>query len=311
MSTPLSLQDILVSIADSLSQAQQQLNNMPQYDSLGRPNTIYQLPYLDFNIELSTKFNLDKTIEEDKMGDDSYRIVGNNVETILGKRQTKQLLFEPAATSAGSLPYNNIKLEEELKQIREELSIIKEVGIGNKIELIPYKQGLQNNSGTTVTKSGGTGETQMEITEETTTGEGDGGESKTVISGRFIAVLPNEGLPQTIINITEVKKEETTAKKKTALNEEETYLIKVNLMNTAGEILPNHTVEFNFDEGASFLFNKHLLAVPPIFTLQEVVTDGSGSAETEVTFTRTKSEDSEDIVIIRINSGVTTKSLSI
>jgi len=64
MSTPLALQDILVSIADSLSQAQQQLSSMPPYDSFGRPNTLYQLPYLDLNIVLSAKFDIDESTPE-------------------------------------------------------------------------------------------------------------------------------------------------------------------------------------------------------------------------------------------------------
>jgi hypothetical protein len=46
----LALQDILLSIAEGLNKAQNELNNMQPYDEYGRPNTIYHVPYLDFNL---------------------------------------------------------------------------------------------------------------------------------------------------------------------------------------------------------------------------------------------------------------------
>jgi hypothetical protein len=51
------LHDILLSMADSLNQTQQQLKNVAPYDSFGRPNTMYQLPYMDFNLELASEFS--------------------------------------------------------------------------------------------------------------------------------------------------------------------------------------------------------------------------------------------------------------
>jgi hypothetical protein len=66
MSTPLELNEILLSIADSLSQAQQQLNDMPSYDIYGRPTTIYQLPYLDFNIALAASYDSEETTDTEE-----------------------------------------------------------------------------------------------------------------------------------------------------------------------------------------------------------------------------------------------------
>lgn len=48
------LQDILSGIADGLNSAQENLNNAQPYDAFGRPNTIYQLPYLDFSLRVTT-----------------------------------------------------------------------------------------------------------------------------------------------------------------------------------------------------------------------------------------------------------------
>jgi hypothetical protein len=52
----LALQDILLSMAEALNKAQNELNNMAPYDEYGRPNTIYHVPYLDFNLQVVTEF---------------------------------------------------------------------------------------------------------------------------------------------------------------------------------------------------------------------------------------------------------------
>ena len=57
----LALHEIVLSIADSLNEAQQQLRSMPPYDEYGRPNTLYQLPYLDFNLEVISQFESTQT----------------------------------------------------------------------------------------------------------------------------------------------------------------------------------------------------------------------------------------------------------
>lgn len=44
------LETVIVGIADSLTEATEQLSAMPPLDTFGRPNPQYQLPYLDFQI---------------------------------------------------------------------------------------------------------------------------------------------------------------------------------------------------------------------------------------------------------------------
>jgi hypothetical protein len=60
MSTPsintLALQEILLGIADGLTDAQHQLRTMAPYDEYGRPNTLYQVPYLDFQLQVTSEF---------------------------------------------------------------------------------------------------------------------------------------------------------------------------------------------------------------------------------------------------------------
>ncbi len=48
----LSLNELLASIADSLNEAQEELRSIQPYDEFGRPNTLYTLPYLDFDIKV-------------------------------------------------------------------------------------------------------------------------------------------------------------------------------------------------------------------------------------------------------------------
>jgi len=52
----LTLKEILLGITDSLNEAQHKLRNMEPYDEYGRPNTMYQIPYLDFNLQVTSEF---------------------------------------------------------------------------------------------------------------------------------------------------------------------------------------------------------------------------------------------------------------
>ena len=61
----LALHEILLSIADSLNVAQHELRSMPPYDEYGRPNTMYQLPYLDFSLEVNSEMT-NETESENK-----------------------------------------------------------------------------------------------------------------------------------------------------------------------------------------------------------------------------------------------------
>ena len=44
------LQTVIVGLADSITEAQEQLSQAPPLDSFGRPNAQYRIPYLDFEI---------------------------------------------------------------------------------------------------------------------------------------------------------------------------------------------------------------------------------------------------------------------
>jgi hypothetical protein len=282
MSTPLALQDILVSIADSLSQAQQQLNNMPLYDNFGRPNTIYQLPYLDFNIVLSTKFNLDEKMNGQEQ--DDPKIESNlpfqleKAALNVSKINTSRLLFELPATSKATAA----------KSIEPATTVPKTKSI-EKVE----------------------GEGAPPVGEPPVSDESH--ESLTTISGRFVAVFPNDGLPQTILN---VSYEECSKKD----NTNNVFIIKVHLMNTAGERLAHQRVEFNFDEDTSYLLNRDAIIslynakkitkdfklTAPQFTSQEEYTNEEGYAETTVSVKKT-----DYTIVIRVNSGIIAKSISI
>jgi len=271
MSTPLALQDILVSIADSLSQAQQQLNNMPQYDSLGRPSTIYQLPYLDFNIVLSTQFDVGEPTEESVSNNtnngsnssDSYQLVANALK--VRKVLPSTLKFAAASTKTASA----------------------------KALLKKASNDTADDAAETV----------------------DGSESVTTISGKFVAVLPNEGLPQTIISVS-CYNDSTRETKSYSV-----FLLKVNLINTAGEALAYQRIEFNYDKETSYLLNPdaayEILKKKEVnnlealrFTSQEEFTNQDGYAETTVEISKTAFP-RDFTIVIRINAGITTKSISI
>lgn len=61
--TTMALHDILEVLAEGLNDAQNQLRSMPPYDAFGRPNTMYQLPYLDFNLQVTTEIEITTTTE--------------------------------------------------------------------------------------------------------------------------------------------------------------------------------------------------------------------------------------------------------
>ncbi len=57
----LALHEIVLSIADSLNEAQETLRSVSPYDEYGRPNTLYHVPYLDFNLEVISQFETSQT----------------------------------------------------------------------------------------------------------------------------------------------------------------------------------------------------------------------------------------------------------
>ena len=177
----LALQDILDGIADGLNEAQQSLRNMAPYDEFGRPNTIYQLPYLDFNLQVTSEF-------------DSFTNQNN--------QEKKVMRFSPA------------------------------------------RENLTTTSAST--------------------------EIFSTISGRFVATTPNEGLPQTILEI-----QTTEPNKRYSKYEVE---VTVNVRNAAMESLVGSKVEFNYDEDLTATLNT--VDALPTLSDGELYSDQSGIVRT-------------------------------
>lgn len=216
------LQEILLGIADGLNEAQQALREQPPYDAYGRPNTMYQLPYLDFSLKVTSEF------------DETTQTVGGG--------------SEPTAANWAKLRFRPVK--------------------------------------------------QITTEEETTT---SGFEIVSTISGRFVASVPNEGLPQIILLV-----------KATVVDPLASPVVadlEVVVSNAAGEILPNTTVEFNYDAEASEAFNDGTTAVPT-FGAAEVKSDATGKATTTVSMDSTEFA-AGNFFVIKVNVGTVSKSISI
>lgn len=207
----LALQDILDGIADGLNEAQQSLRNMAPYDEFGRPNTIYQLPYLDFSLQVTSEF-------------DSY-----------------------------------------LNQNNQEKKIMR---------FAPAKESL-------VTKSART-------------------ELFSTISGRFIATTPNEGLPQTILEIQTKEPHKRYSKYEVE--------VKVDVRNAALEKLVGSKVEFNFDENLTNALNS-IDALPSIRD-GELYSDQDGMVST---LFKIPADDYEKgrVFVFNVNVGNVSKTVSI
>lgn len=179
----LALHEILLSISDSLNKAQIQLRNMPAFDEYGRPNTIYQLPYLDFNLEVISEFSA------------------------------------PPATTTSPLG---------------RAAQLAQVSTGNFLKFVPF-------AATDYSKL-----SKNKIT--------------SVISGRFIAVLPNDGLQQVYMFCQATLVQETTTSV--------TYQVTVRLRNATSDPIDGQRVEVNFDRQNSDSINGSAVA-DPVFTSQK------------------------------------------
>lgn len=199
----LALHEILLSIADSVNEAQMQLKNMPPYDAFGRPNAIYQLPYLDFTLEVISE-----------------------VETTAENQAKSKLPNTP-------------------------VSGVKSKIAASSLQKLRFSMPVSN--------------TQKSTTESN--------KITSTISGRFVAVLPNEGLPQIIISATAIKKSITE------------YEIVVHLTFATGENVAGKNVEINFDEQGSLELNNNipLKTAPKFNSSKEGATDNKGDFKTNVT----------------------------
>lgn len=209
------LQDILLGIVDGLTEAQERLRSLPPYDEYGRPNPNYQVPYLDFNLQVVSEF---QTIEQQN--------------TPGSKTMMK---FKPAPKTQNA---------------------------PNSVEIF------------------------------------------STITGRFVAVVPNDGLPQTVINAT------VTALPFDPNVGTSEFDLEIELINAIGEKLSNTWVEFNYDENMSVSLNNGGTLVAPIFEFGELKTDVNGIVTNRIQLDPTQ-YNAGKFLVISVNTGTVYKSVSI
>lgn len=225
----LALHEIVLSIADSLNEAQQQLRSMPPYDEYGRPNTLYQLPYLDFNLEVISQFESTQSSGTEGTIEIPGRTATSPVLALNAIRFTPFRSTETTAKNLGSITSN--------------------------------------------------------------------------ISGRFVAVMPNEGLPQVFLNCT------------AELNDEDPNVIEYRLVITAvnatNEPVAGQRIEINFDELTSLGFNSDLPVTPPVFlSAKDGYTDSTGKFTVSVQLDSTDYDTNKTFVFVT-NSGTQFSSIAI
>jgi len=225
----LTLKQILLGISDSLNEAQNHLRNVKPYDEFGRPNTLYTLPYLDFNLQVEAEFEKETTTEGQTSEGKSAVSVGKTFQ----KTYAKSLAFKPVVSS----------------------------------------------------------NTDTKETNKVTS----------TISGRFIAVVPNEGLPQMIINATPKKTDNIHL-----------FDIDVEVFNAAGEKISDALVEFNYNQQKTELVNPNatLNHKTSFLNTSEIRTDVNGKATTQVEVDGVDFANGH-ILIIEVNVGNVLTKISI
>ncbi|MCD9583761.1 hypothetical protein [Tenacibaculum maritimum] len=225
--TAITLKEILLGISDSLNEAQHQLRNATPYDEYGRPNTLYTLPYLDFNLQVET--TLEKATHTvsntDKAGmEREYAFTKNKYSPIMRYR--------------------------------------------------PVSKTTNSKKGDKVTST---------------------------ISGRFVAIAPNEGLPQLIIEAKPIKTEVLGV-----------YNIEVSVFNSAGEKIPGALVEFNYNKAKTTLINSGVsLQHTTNFVKQgELITNHEGKVFNKIRI-NTTDYNAKCIIQIDINVGTVITKISI
>lgn len=203
----LGLQELLVSLAESLNLAQRELREMPPADEHGRPHVLYHLPYLDFEL---------------------------NVEFQSSQHQIPQ----PVVPASGSQPIRRAPGP-----------------LASKLTLTPV-------AGTSPQKS--SGETHVQ-------------KYSSRIAGRFVATLPNDGLPPLRMLFTS---EKITSNSKDASY----YKLMITLLYPDGKPVPGKRAEINFDEYTTLrLNNNQKLTAPPMLSPAAMgFTDERGIFSTQV-----------------------------
>lgn len=225
----LTLKQILLGISDSLNEAQNHLRNVKPYDEFGRPNTLYTLPYLDFNLQVEAEFEKETATD----GQSTAGKTTNSLDSVYQKTHTKVLAFKPAVSS----------------------------------------------------------NTDTKETNKVTS----------TISGRFIAVVPNEGLPQMILNATPKKTDNVHI-----------FDIDVEVFNAAGEKISDALVEFNYNQQKTELLNPNSTFShgTAFLNTSEIRTDVNGKAKTQVKVDAVDFSKGH-ILIIEVNVGNVLTKISI
>jgi hypothetical protein len=229
----LALQDILLSIAEGLNKAQNELNNMAPYDEYGRPNTIYHVPYLDFNLQVVTEFENTTVPVQAAAGD-----VMAASQQVLKKGAAKKMAAKGAVMQAA---------------LNTGFAVAQPKSF---LRFTPVHQVAPVNTSTKNTAK-----------------------IESSISGRFVAVVPNEGLPQIFII-----SEATTPVISTGVYK---FSIKVQVKNASNEVLSNTRVEFNFDAFTSNSLSAVPIANKPVFSKNEGLTDKDGKVDVDIALNAT------------------------
>jgi hypothetical protein len=254
----LALQDILLSIAEGLNKAQNELNNMQPYDEYGRPNTIYHVPYLDFNLQVVTEFENTTAQAQGAAGVDPMTPI-KPLPLIKGaaKKSAKALAAAaPAFTAATAFTQPR-----------------------SFLRFTPVHVVAPVNSATKNTAK-----------------------IESSISGRFVAVVPNEGLPQIFII-----SETTTPVISTGVYK---FSIKVQVKNASNEIMANTRVEFNFDAVTSNSLSTVPIANRPVFSKNEGLTDSEGRVSVDIALNATDYNNGSTFCFV-INTSNIQKTISV
>jgi biotin carboxyl carrier protein len=254
----LALHEILLSIADGLNEAQKKLRSLPQYDEYGRPNTLYQLPYLDFSLEVISEF-ASQTENTQNSNDDNNSEIPNPalppaptpsptptpIDPKVIDKETEVAFLDRGATDFKQKSAFLPKLQNTSLQ---NISVAKT----NLVTFAPV-----SNSGSQSSQNSSSNSSKITST----------------ISGRFVAIMPNEGLPQVFIECVATKVEEGST----------IYQIEAKLRYADGNPVTGQRVEINFDPITSENINQIELTVNPQFQLlKDGFTNNNGAFVTQV-----------------------------
>lgn len=228
--TAFTLQEILLSISDSLNQAQTRLRDMPLYDQNGLVQPRYELPYLDFNLQVTSSF--EETTSPSATG--QSRNIGG-IDKYGLEVPMKRMRYMPSVPSTHSSTKNQIV---------------------------------------------------------------------STISGRFVATMPNQGLPQLILNCTTQELGVDGQFQKIELS--------VLVSNTVSELIPSIPVEFNFNPQKTAALSLDGLDTSEVrLSISEGQTDATTASIRTIIFLPLTAYVTGNTFIVEVNAGIVNKSVSI